>query len=259
MPYTVSTPVFEGPLDLLLHLVTKQQVDLWQVSLAEIVDQFLEKLGEIGPSLDLETATQFLLVASVLVELKTRRLLPGEKDAEPEEELVLWEERDMLLARLLECKTFKDAAGALEAKMRRAALSRPRPGGLEEPFASLAPDLLASVQPRDLATVLEALLAGRPEAPQVSLDHVTYVRASVAEAIEELCRLLPAKGRLSFSALCGSATRMELIVRFLAALELYKQGRLELHQDGCFGELELEWLGGSSEAVEQIADEYQGV
>src|SRR5579864_9414326 len=113
VPYTVSTPVFEGPFDLLLHLITRQQVDLWEVSLSEIVDEYVPTLAEMRAALDLEVATEFLLIASVLLELKARRLLPGGEDVELEEEFALWEERDLLLARLLECKTFKDAAGAM--------------------------------------------------------------------------------------------------------------------------------------------------
>ena len=111
MPYTVWTPVFEGPFDLLLHLISREQVDLWEVSLSDIVEDYVANLEQIRAALDLDVATEFLLIAAVLLELKARRLLPGRDDVEPEEELALWEERDLLLARLLECKTFKDAAG----------------------------------------------------------------------------------------------------------------------------------------------------
>src|SRR5918994_4368800 len=112
MPYEVQTPVFEGPFDLLLHLILQEQVDLYEVSLAEIVDAYLEELERME-TLDLEVATEFLLIAATLVELKARRLLPGLEEVELDEELLRFEERDLLLARLLECKTFKDAARAL--------------------------------------------------------------------------------------------------------------------------------------------------
>ncbi len=114
MGYQVSTPVFEGPFDLLLHLVTRQQVDIWELSLSSIVDEFVATIERMQ-ALDLSVATEFLLTAAVLLELKARRLLPESSDGEDEEELALWEERDLLLARLLECKTFKDASQAMSA------------------------------------------------------------------------------------------------------------------------------------------------
>ena len=113
MSYAVRTPVFEGPFDLLLHLILKQEVELWEVSLSEIVDAYLVELDRLE-ALDLDIATEFLLIAATLVELKARRLLPGLDELELDEELLRFEERDLLLARLLECKTFKDAAKALE-------------------------------------------------------------------------------------------------------------------------------------------------
>ena len=127
----MSTPVFEGPFDLLLHLITRDQVDIWEVSLASIVDAYVAMLEQMR-ALDLDVATEFLLIAAVLLELKTRRLLPGKDDVDLDEELALWEERDLLLARLLECKTFKDAAGAMAELMDGAARSWPRLAGLDE-------------------------------------------------------------------------------------------------------------------------------
>src|SRR6476661_803057 len=112
MSYAVRTPVFEGPFDLLLHLILKQEVELWEVSLSEIVDAYLTELDRMD-GLDLDVATEFLLIAATLVELKARRLLPGLDELELDEELLRFEERDLLLARLLECKTFKDAAKAV--------------------------------------------------------------------------------------------------------------------------------------------------
>src|SRR5438309_7955730 len=112
VPYDVHTSVFEGPFDLLLHLITSEQVDLYEISLSAIIDAYLVEVDRMG-HLDLDVATEFLLIAATLVELKTRRLLPGRDDVDLDEELALFEERDLLLARLLECKTFKDAAQAL--------------------------------------------------------------------------------------------------------------------------------------------------
>src|SRR5882724_10299929 len=138
MPYAVQTPVFEGPLDVLLHLITKQQVELYEVSISTIVDGFLAHLDRMQREaeenelrLDLETVTEFLLITATLVQLKTQRLLPGREDVDLDEELALWEERDLLLARLVECKTFKDAAVVLAHLASMAARSAPRRAGLE--------------------------------------------------------------------------------------------------------------------------------
>ena len=153
MSYSVRTPVFEGPFDLLLHLILKQEVELWEVSLSEIVDAYITELERME-TLDLDVATEFLLIAATLVELKARRLLPGIEDLELDEELLRFEERDLLLARLLECKTFKDAAQALEIvhaprRPQRAAHRRPR-GALPLDGARPARERAARVAPRPL-------------------------------------------------------------------------------------------------------------
>ena len=149
MPYDVQTPVFEGPFDLLLHLILREQVDLYEISLAAIVDAYLAELGAME-ALDLEIATEFLLIAATLVELKAKRLLPNDGDIDLDDELALWEERDLLIARLLECKTFKDAADVLAPPLAEAARSYPRTAGLEDRFLDLAPDLLEGVDVADL-------------------------------------------------------------------------------------------------------------
>jgi len=239
MPYEVHTAVFEGPFDLLLHLITKQQVDIYDVSLADIVDAYLAELEHLTAALDLEIATEFLLIAATLVELKTRSLLPGADDIDLDEELALFERRDLLLARLLECKTFKDAAAALARQLRVAARSVPRVVGPEEPYASLAPDPLDHVTIAQLhAAGLRALAP--PPPPVVDLDHVAPVRASVRDAIETVMRLLPVRGSMSFRDLtAGVRERLEIIVRFLAVLELYKRGIVDLEQTATFGELHI--------------------
>src|SRR4051812_15122897 len=142
MGYEVQTAVFEGPFDLLLHLILREEVDLFEVSLARIVDRYLEEVARLE-RLDLDVATEFLLIAATLVDLKARRLLPGnEDDPDLDDELSRWDERDYLIARLLECKTFKDASQHLLHAMQEAQRSLPRTAGPEEPFASLAPDPL---------------------------------------------------------------------------------------------------------------------
>jgi segregation and condensation protein A len=259
MPYTVSTPVFEGPFDLLLHLITHQQVDLWEVSLSNIVDAYVASLAELQAALDLEVATEFLLIAAVLLELKARRLLPGRDDVELEEELALWEERDLLLARLLECKTFKDAAATLRHNMESAGRSWPRVAGLDEGFNKLVPDVLAGVTPEMLGHAMNALLAPKPVS-RVLLDHIVPIRASVGDAVTELLDELPRAGRITFGRLTsGLVDKLEIIVRFLALLELYKQGAVELEQVVNFGTLEVVWIGATeSSLVTAGAEEYDG-
>jgi segregation and condensation protein A len=199
-------------------------------------------------ALDLEVATEFLLIAATLVELKTRRLLPDLDDPETEEELALLEERDLLLARLLECKTFRDAGTALERLAAAASHSRPRTAGLEERFLELVPDVLAGVTPDDVRAAY--LRATRPKpVPKVDLDHVAPIRVSVAEAAAALAARLPALGPVTFRRLTeGLVARLDVIVRFLAVLELYKQGWVEVDQAGTFGDLTVTWTGQGDDA-----------
>ena len=246
VPYEVSTPVFEGPFDLLLHLISREQVDIYQVSLSAIVDAYVAQLEQLR-TLDLEVATEFLLIAAVLLELKARRLLPGRDDVDLDEELGLWEERDLLLARLFECKTFKDAAAALARHMDTAGRSWPRTAGLEERFFAVAPDFLAGVTPERLRQAYLDATAPKP-APRVDLDHVAPVRVSVADAVAELLDELPRVGRITFRRLTQDlAERLEVIVRFLAVLELYKQGLVDLEQATSFGDLHIAWLGADGD------------
>jgi segregation and condensation protein A len=260
VPYEVSTPVFEGPFDLLLHLITREQVDIYEVSLSAIVDAYVAHLDQLH-LLDLEVATEFLLIAAVLLELKARRLLPDTDDADPDEELALWEERDLLLARLFECKTFKDAASALNRMMDTAGRSYPRRAGLEERFLSLAPDLMAGITAEAIYRAFVTATTPRP-IPHVALDHVAPIRVSVAEAVGELIDELPLVGSITFRRLTADlADRLSVIVRFLAVLELYKQGAVELEQAANFAELSIVWLGFDAEDDGAMAigvDEYQG-
>lgn len=241
MPYEVHTPVYEGPFDLLLHLILREEVELWEVSLSAIVDAYLTELDTamngIGQTLDLDVATEFLLIAATLVELKARRLLPGLEDVELDEELLRFEERDLLLARLLECKTFKDAAASFEARIRRAERSVPRRAGPEEPYRFLEPDPLERVRPAALrAAALRVFTAVPPV--MVDTEHIAPVRASVRDAVDTVLRLLPQSEPMSFRALvAGVPSRLEFVVRFLAVLELYKQGVVDLAQFANFGEL----------------------
>ncbi len=245
MPYDVTTAVYEGPFDLLLHLILREQVDLYEVALATIVDAYLAEMEGLQ-AVDLDVATEFLLIAATLVELKTRRLLPGADPDDLDEELALWEERDLLLARLLECKTFKDASKVLSALAEAAGRSHPRTAGLEDRFLNLVPDLLAGVAPVDLRQALLRVTTPRPVA-RIDLDHVAPVRASVTDAVEELIDELPRVGRITFRDLTGALVeRLEVVVRFLAVLELFKQGMIDLEQADTFGDITICWLGADA-------------
>ncbi len=241
MGYEVQTPVFEGPFDLLLHLILKQEVDLWDVNLSIIIDEYLKIVDSIG-KLDLDVATEFLLIAATLIELKARRLLPAPEPIDLDEELSRWEERDYLLARLLECKTFQDAAREIHLRMAAAAKVFPRLAGPEEQFAALSPDPLERVTPAQL--VAAALKGLTPKVvPTVRTDHVHANRTSVREAVESILALLPARESISFRDLTrGITVRIEVIVRFLACLELFKQGLVDLEQVENFDELRVRAL-----------------
>lgn len=242
MAVDVETPVYSGPFDLLLQLILKEEVDIHEIDLAVIVDRYLAEIERLQV-LDLDIATQFLLIAATLVELKARRLLPGERDLDLDEELALWEERDLLLARLLECKTFKDVARVFARLSEESALHVARAVGPDERFIDLVPDLLQGVTPRRLHEAAVRALAPKP-IPTVDLHHVTPIRLTVAEAVAELVDELPRAGRITFRRLTADlAERLEIIVRFLAVLELYKQGHVDLDQLGRFGEIEITWIG----------------
>jgi segregation and condensation protein A len=255
--YAVSTPVFEGPFDLLLHLITRDQVDLYEINLTAIVDAYLVEMEKMQV-LDLEIATEFLLIAATLIELKLRRLLPDREGIDLDEELALLEERDLLLAKLLEYRTFKEASKAIDRRMIAAAKSLPRPGGLEEQFADLTPDVLSGLTAERLrATFLAAVqrfLTPKPE-PKVTLDHVTQVRVTVAETVGLLAQRLPGQPRMSFRDITEELeTKMEVIVHFLALLELCKQGWVDLDQSKNFGDLLVLWRpnGPDVDEVEEI-------
>jgi segregation and condensation protein A len=259
MAFEVATPVYDGPFDLLLHLILKEEVDIHEVSLTRIVEAYLEEIQRMQ-MLDLDVATEFLLIASTLVELKTRRLLPGREDMDLDEELAMWSERDLLLARLLDCKTFKDVASVFSQLTERASLSFPRRSGPDERFADLLPDMLDGVTPLRLQRAY--LRVTQPKPPtSIDLFHVAPIRASVAEALMEMLETLPKLGKVTFRQITEAIhDRIEVVVRFLAILELYKQGRVSLEQSDRFGDIEVQWTAGDDtgfEAVLQI-DDYEG-
>lgn len=260
MGFDVATPVYEGPFDLLLHLILKEQVDIHEVRLSTIVDAYLQEIERMQ-SIDLEVATEFLMIASTLVELKARRLLPGREDVDLDDELALWEERDLLLARLLECKTFKDVAAVFGRFADDADRSFPRETGPDERFADLVPDLMDGVTPKRIHSAFVRAITPKPEPPRIDLYHVNPIRVSVADALAELIDELPRAGRISFSRLTsGLVERLEVIVRFLALLELFKQGAVELDQTERFGDIEIVWNGLVRDDEDSVLaiDDYEG-
>lgn len=258
MTIDVSTPVYDGPFDLLLQLILKEQVDLYEVNLSRIVDAYLHEIEKLQ-ALDLDVTTEFLLIAATLVELKTRRLLPNTSDIDLDEEFALWEERDLLLARLIECKTFKDVARVFSSLAEDADLSFPRNVGPDERFAGLIPDLLEGTSVRRLQSAAIRALTPRPE-PIVDLFHVNPIKVTVADAVAELIDELPRVGRISFRRLTADlADRIEVIVRFLAVLELFKQGCVEIDQPERFGDIQIIWTAPDDVSVESmLVDAYDG-
>jgi segregation and condensation protein A len=268
--YAVSTPVFEGPIDLLLHLVSSHEVDVLDIPLLPLVDEFVRVLAQQRDQVDFNQLSEFLLVASILIELKSQKLLPGRESSEDEDELIGWEERDLLLARLLECRAYAAAADVFVALTEQAARSIPREVGLPADFAVHAPDLLAGVTPEELAQAYLRGAAERP-VPRIDLSHVTVDTVSVSEAVSALIALPGRDRATSFRTLVeGCVTRMDVIVRFLALLELCKMGRVTLGQGRTFGDLHIDWLEndgvlagvasgrGLGELAGQDIDDYEG-
>lgn len=255
MPYEVKLDVFEGPLDLLLNLITRQRVDIYEVSLATITDEYLAALKRVG-DLDLESATGFLVVAATLLELKSARLLPSRHDQEGDVRLL--EERDLLLARLVECATFREAGTWIHAGLERGESFHPRSVKLEEAYAALAPEVRLELKLAQVVNAAEILLADPPRTVDVS--HIAPIRASVRDAIIEISGVLERRGGATFAELSiGAETRIEIVVRFLGLLELLKVGAVELSQHDRFGEIRATWTGAdvSLEALEEV-EEYTG-
>jgi segregation and condensation protein A len=250
--YEVHLDVFEGPFSLLLQLISAQQVEIYEVSLASIVDAFVAELARAEP-VDLEISTEFLLIAATLVELKCHRLLPGRDDLDLEEELALYEARDYLLARLVECKTFTAAAATLAAMEQAASRSVARRAGADERFVEVVPDLLAGVTAGRLAEVARRALAARP-VPVIGDAHVLVDEVSVAETILDIASELASRRRASFRDLTADLpSTAHVVAYFLALLELYKQELVDLEQPSTFGALNVRWTGRADQ-VPSVAE-----
>lgn len=228
MSYQVTTPVFEGPLDLLLRLITERQLEITEVSLAGLVDEYLEHLARIQ-TLDLEVTSEFLLIAATLIQLKARRLLPGGAPVDPDEELALAEERDRLLSRLLACLTFKDVAAVLAHRLEGAARFVGRDAGIDPGIVPLPPLLRLPCDAAALARLAGRLLEQRQEP---DLDHLDLDLPSVAAAIDEVRARLAAEVQMDFERLTAGLHRpVEVVAYFLAVLELVRWGLVEAAQE----------------------------
>jgi segregation and condensation protein A len=254
--YDVHLDVYDGPFDLLLQLISAQEVDVYEVRLSDIVDAFCAEIARFE-TFNLEIATEFLLIAATLVELKCRRLLPGADDPDMDEELSLFEARDYLLARLVECKTFSGTASVFASMEQVASRSVARRAGPDERFEQVAPDLLAGVTPEDLARLVLGVFAEHPVL-SVSNAHIHTDEVTVVELLAELMESLPTRPRVSFRELTADApSTAHVVACFLALLELYKRELIALDQLNSFGEIRVRWTGnGAKEAPSFSIDDY---
>jgi len=229
MTYQVHTRVFEGPLDLLLQLITSHQLEITQLSLTDLVTEYLGYLDAMA-DLDLDGTSEFLLIASTLIQLKARYLLPDDRDIDLDEELALAEERDRLLSRLLACLTFKDVAAVLQHRFDGAARSLPRLAGLDREIVPAVPKLRFAVTPQRFALIAERAFRSRRE--EVDLEHLDFDLPSVDDAIRDLRVRIQAEIEAQFSELVAHCQRpIEVIAYFLALLELARWGVVAVSQE----------------------------
>jgi len=253
-PVTVSAPVdtpprfdvhldnFEGPFDLLLSLIAKHKLDVTEVALSRVTDEFIAHIRRAGSGWDLGTATEFLVIASTLLDLKAARLLPAAA-AEDEEDLALLEARDLLFARLLQYRAYKQAAAHLGTLERAQARRFPRVASLEPRFADALPEVLLGIGLEQFVTLAATALTPRT-APVVGIEHLHVARVSVREHAGVLRERLAAAGAASFRSLVAECTStLEVVARFLALLELYREGAVAFDQMVALGDLHVRWTG----------------
>jgi segregation and condensation protein A len=253
--FTVRLANFTGPFDLLLQLIGKHKLDVTEVALHQVTDEFIAYIRAMGDDWDLDEASEFLLIAATLLDLKAARLLPAAA-VEDEEDLALLEVRDLLFARLLQYKAFKEAAAAISAMEAVAARRWPRSVQLEPRYAEALPDLILGIGPERLAAL--AAKAFTPKAPPVvSIDHIHQVRVSVREHAEMMRRQLVQLGTASFRTLCADCqSTLEVVARFLALLELFREGLVGFEQVEALGELNVRWTGTEDVGDGLDIDEY---
>jgi len=255
MTHSVKLDVFEGPIDLLLQLITRQRVDIYEVSLATVAREFVDALAAME-DLDLESATGFLVVAATLLELKSTRLLPA-RELPDDDNAAFVEERDLLLARLVECATYRAAGEWIAGGLEAGAAMHPRTAELDPTLAGLEPDPLERTSLSDLADAAARVLQAPAPAP-LDLDHIAPTTASVRDAIRSIALQLQGAPERTLRSLCPpSAGRIDVVVHLLALLELFKAGAIELGQAERFGDIQARWTGEcSADDVIAAADDY---
>lgn len=236
MAYHVKTAVFEGPLDLLLQLITRHQVDVTALSLGDLVSEYLSFLDEMR-KLDLDVTSEFLLIAATLIQLKVRRLLP-DAEVDVDDELALMEERDRLLARLLVCVTFKDVAAVIAARLQATGRHVPRTSGIDQEIRVPAPEVVVPMDADGLAALAGRVLTRRHSEPD--LDHLDLDLPSVEAAVDELRVRVADLAQTTFGDLVAHCRRsVEVAAYFLALLELARWGLVDLAQEDWLSEIEV--------------------
>lgn len=255
--FTVRLANFTGPFDLLLQLIGKHKLDVTEVALHRVTDEFISYIRGMGDEWDLNEASEFLLIAATLLDLKAARLLPA-AEIEDEEDLALLEARDLLFARLLQYKAFKEAAAYIAALEAIGGRRYPRAVTLEPRYAAALPDLVLGIGPERLAKLAIRAMTPKP-VPVVSIDHVHMVRVSVREHAAILRDRLCRAGTATFSLLCADCdATLEVVARFLALLELYREGLVAFVQEQALEELTVRWTGASDGVTDLRIDEYAG-
>lgn len=255
--FAVHLANFEGPFDLLLSLISKHKLDITEIALSKVTDEFIAHIKQL-PDADLEQTTSFLLVASTLLDLKAARLLPS-GDVEDEEDLALLEARDLLFARLLQYRAYKQVAKLFDERLQAEGRRFPRAVGLEERFAGLLPEVLIGIGLDAFAALAAKAITPRPEL-QLTLHHIHAPTVSVREQAALVVERLRRSGTMTFRSLCGdSPDTLTTVARFLSLLELFREGVVAFDQVTPLGELTVRWTGDEDVDVDDvITDEFDG-
>nr|PPQ62581.1 segregation/condensation protein A [Streptomyces sp. QL37] len=252
--FTVRLVNFEGPFDLLLQLISKHKLDVTEVALSKVTDEFMAHIRAMGTDWDLDQTTEFLVVAATLLDLKAARLLPT-AEVEDEADLALLEARDLLFARLLQYRAYKRIAEIFSDRLESESRRYPRTVGLEPQHAELLPEVVISIGFEGFARLAVKAMQPRPK-PQVYVDHIHAPLVSVREQAEIVVARLRAEGEISFRELTEDAEdTLTVVARFLALLELYREKAVALDQEEALGDLLVRWAGGEG-AEPVVTDEF---
>ncbi|MFF1509327.1 segregation and condensation protein A [Streptomyces sp. NPDC058326] len=254
--FTVRLANFEGPFDLLLQLITKHRLDVTEVALSRVTDEFMAHLRALGPDGDLDQTTEFLVVAATLLDLKAARLLPA-AEVEDEADLALLEARDLLFARLLQYRAYKRVAAIFEERWEAEGRRHPRTVGLEPHHAALLPEVVISLGAEGFARLAAKAMQPKAE-PQVYVDHIHAPLVSVREQAAVVVALLRGRGTALFRELIEDAgdDTLTVVARFLALLELYREKAVALDQETALGDLTVSWTGGEADPSAAVTDEF---